>query len=180
MDLSSFKTPTACSHPDTIQRVLRLSRRATDDNLASELSRQSSCEERINAIFGEWQQRDALLVYCENQLKDVQAIAEHERRLTGVEALSQTARKKIVFSETTVDPRVDPYSARDEIRKMANWSTQWIENERITESIVRDTTVDILVQKCGDLGTHAAHFYRKYTEFCGHPPAHWVDTRSRQ
>lgn len=153
----------SCGDGELIAEFLNTSRKASDDNIKNMLG-QASCAEVVATVGNEWARRKQVLDFCKNVAAgnnsnsntkpsnaDPQQIASAAS--TNISALSEHARDPISFPQTGTDPRLDAYTARDEIQKNRNGPTSmnfaWISTENITEDIIRDSTTQIVRDRCG-------------------------------
>ncbi|PRT52928.1 Mitochondrial intermembrane space cysteine motif-containing protein MIX23 [Wickerhamiella sorbophila] len=161
MEHTELQTPYHCVNPSAIKTFLRQSRAISDDKIPSSLT-QRSCGEVLPRMYNEWRKRDDILAFCgavaggslDESLPDNTA---------QIKTLTSHARDHIEFAKTQNDPRVDSYAARDEtaLKDLERDSTmQWVRREKLTEEIIRETTVRIIADKCGGLGVDAQQFHR--------------------
>lgn len=163
MDPESLKTPDLCADASAIRRFLSVSRHSYDDNVRNRLG-QVTCDKFIRELYSEWSRRDSLLGYCAT-VAGLKASSD-ERPTTDIAALSQHARDHIEFAKTATDPRVDAYTARDEVSHSNSreiW--QWLQIELGVEDITRDTTTGELVRRCGGIGAQKENYSDAYAKF---------------
>lgn len=138
-------SPQACYSPQTLRNFLRLSRKHSDDSLATALPRVGSCSEQISEnLFPAWYARDTIIEYC-NDIAD-KNLAEKQK--LAKEQQEQEQQK----SHEKIDPRFDAYGARDEGRVdpfPEEEIKSWVEKERMVESIIREDSARFLASKCG-------------------------------
>lgn len=138
----SLLTPSACYSSTTLRSFLRMSRRQSDDSLATALPRTGSCAEYVsNTLFPAWYARDYVIEYCQKVADNQQLPTEH--------ALPESTTPSV---QTHIDPRFDPYGARDEtlVKSVPQDEVRdWVHQERTIEEIVRDNSAQFLARKCG-------------------------------
>ncbi|VVT55124.1 uncharacterized protein SAPINGB_P004439 [Magnusiomyces paraingens] len=153
-DLDAVKdilSPGACFSPGTLRSFLRLSRKHSDDSLVTALPRVGSCAKCISeTLFPAWVARDYILEYCDDVARTFAVAASHN-----AEPVSESGTE----TEKKVDPRFDPYGARDYGKTEAppeDAVRAWISSERMVEEIVRDDSVRFLADKCGPIFLEAS------------------------
>ncbi|KAK9241355.1 caffeine-induced death protein 2-domain-containing protein [Lipomyces kononenkoae] len=157
-------TPELCYSAESLRRFLLFSRSLTDDTISADLnsipmlkesktlgsgsswtkperekvgSRRRICKGFIySSVFESWKGRDEILEYCEKIANDRKS------------EISAIAAKK-----PKVDPRLDPYEARD----LPTYTKEeeilsWVRVERGVEDIVRDRSWSIICERCIDIG----------------------------
>lgn len=145
-DLDSIKSmlsPGACYSPKTLRSFLQLSRKHSDDALPTAVPRTGSCASHVSkTIFPAWFCRDYILEYCDDVANKKDTISTDDN--------SSSATQE----EPPIDPRFDPYGARDFGKKDSSPEDSvksWIERERMVEDIIRDDSVKFLAAKCGPI-----------------------------
>lgn len=145
-------TPAHCVEPSTLDSFLRQLRQSSDDVVVAQLERafrgqgadrSKQCDDYIqHELFPNWQARDKIISFCDAHLQQMRESANSK----GL-ASEQPSSEKI-------DPRLDPYGARDQFRakeiRDKDWRdlNDWITNGRQVERILRDNTVGQLRQNC--------------------------------
>ncbi|KAK9324421.1 caffeine-induced death protein 2-domain-containing protein [Lipomyces orientalis] len=186
-------TPELCYSAETLRRFLLLSRSLTDDTISGDLnsiptvkeskllgsgnswtkperekvgSRRRICKDFVtSSVFESWKARDKILEYCEKIANE---------RKSEISAI--TARKP------KVDPRLDPYEARD----LPTYTKEeeilsWVAKERGVEDIVRDRSWSIICERCLDIGADAASGAAVGDNGSGwkHEFRTWISSKSR-
>lgn len=148
-DLDSARTllaPAACYSSTTIRSFLRLSRKHSDDSLATSLPRRGSCAEYIsNTLFPAWYARDYVIEYCEKVAENKPLPTQH---------LAAPDSPLPPQAKPPIDPRLDPYGARDEFKVESSPEDDiksWVHSERMIEEIIRDNSSQFLANKCGNI-----------------------------
>lgn len=136
-------TRTSCQDGELVNEFFITSRKASDDNIKNLLG-QMDCAAAVARVKAEWSRRDAVLNFCKQQRSEPKQTEDAGSSLI---ALSQRSRDKITFASTQTDPRIDAYTARDEVQSQTE--IDWIDQEVFTEEIIRDSTVKAVQSKCG-------------------------------
>lgn len=136
-------THASCKDAELVNEFFISSRKASDDNIKNLLG-QMDCEAAVAKVKAEWSRRDAVLDFCKQKRSEPKPAQDPSSSLM---ALSQHSRDKITFQNTQTDPRIDAYTARDEVQSKTE--IDWIEQEVFTEEIIRDSTAKAVQSKCG-------------------------------
>ncbi|CDK25230.1 unnamed protein product [Kuraishia capsulata CBS 1993] len=148
-----------CLSPKGVRSFLNLSRLATDDvirqrlngllqnthNLSGhgkEANKNALCKSFINdLLLPSWKARLQAIEYCSS--------VEREMRLEIEASHREVSNKKLV------EPKLDPYAARDALEEVnqqfegVDRFRGWLENESQVETIVRNRTIGIMQDSCG-------------------------------
>lgn len=136
-------TAASCDDSELIAEFFYASRKVSDDNIRNLLG-QMPCDEVVANIRAEWARRDAVFAFCQNGQQKTT-----ERTGSSLAELAEHSREVVRFAPTSTDPRVDAYSARDEVQ--TRLQTNWMAQEAVTEEIIRDSTRQAVQDKCGFL-----------------------------
>lgn len=161
MEYTELLTPSHCVRPSAIRNFLRQSRALSDDKIPSMLT-QRSCGDVLPRMYEEWRKRDEILAYCGSMAGATldESLPDNTAQIS---SLTSHARDHIEFAKTENDPRVDSYAARDEVSLKGSEkdsTMQWVRREKLTEEIIRDTTAELVANRCGGLGVDAQQFRR--------------------
>lgn len=156
MILSELLTPENCYSSIRLREFLRLSRIASDDGIRQHLNLVKSKEECDkyfqNSILPEWKARAEIIEYCS-------AYSAQLRDTTSRSAESRVACLSYLNDQS--DPRVDPYAQRSLLEEKerrfqdCDFIDNWVKNEKIIDDILKESTQEVLNQKC---------YYRKWIE----------------
>lgn len=166
--IQELLTPSSCYSPQAIKAFLRKSRKVSDDNLPNKLPRTGSCAEHISTVlFPAWHTRDTILTYCED-VANSSGKPGNARSASNAAIDEDSSRTR----QHPIDPRMDPYGARDSHRRRSDNEAQerimtWVRNERNIENIIRETSCELLASKCGTLSTPPKAYISAYENFDG-------------
>lgn len=154
-DLRELLVESRCYSPEAIRAFLRYSRKHSDDNLHNNLPRTGSCAGHIStSLFPEWSKRDRVLNFCES-------VANRKTKEV------QTESHESTNNNSTIDPRIDAYGARDSTLRVSpreEQVLQWVQTERNIEGIVRDTSSHLLADKCGSFSASPQQYLDLYNK----------------
>ncbi|CCC70373.1 hypothetical protein NCAS_0E03030 [Naumovozyma castellii] len=148
-----------CVNPTLVDSFLRLLRHGSDDVLKQRLNMYSrdeemnKCEVVKEELYENWNIRLDIINFCEEQSRQIK------------ETLDLKYGSNASLSEHKIDPRIDPYAARDQLdsqeAKYAEWKKvkQWVQNNSEIESILQGTSDKILRQKCNQNTDYLKQFY---------------------
>lgn len=144
-----------CVHPVLINSFLRLLRHGSDDIINQKLNKFSNLgsEEKIkkcnefvtNELFQNWGVRSQVINFCSQESK----MMKHELDLQ----YRKDSSKENMVPE--VDPRLDPYGARQQAEEKAehfrHWSNleNWLKDQQQIEYILKARDNSILRDYCG-------------------------------
>lgn len=148
----ALKTPEACANPGLVVDFLKASRKVSDDNVKNRLG-QANCGQVLAEVYKEWQERDSILTYCSKisgSFSKAQNRANDDSFDRPIAWLVEHSRDKIEFAHTPTDPRVDAYLSEQENRKVVSTNSfNWIGTENMAESIIRESTLKAIKDRCG-------------------------------
>lgn len=140
-----------CTDSSRIRAFLRLSRISTDDSIKTHLNEinSSQCDSYFrDIIVPEWNTRASVIQFCKNHSHKL----KQEIEQTGARPSSDSSSDSNGNRE--FDLRLDPYAMKEfEQSKEAKYSKintidNWVENEDMVESIVKEQTQNAFNDRC--------------------------------
>lgn len=148
----ALKNPEACANPGLIVGFLKASRKVSDDNVKNRLG-QVNCGQVLAEVYKEWQDRDSVLSFCgkvSGSFSEAHIKVKDDSFDRPIAWLVEHSRDKIEFASTPTDPRVDAYLSAQENRKVVSGNSfNWINTEMMAESIIRESTLKAIKDRCG-------------------------------
>lgn len=141
----------ACLNPKGLRAFLKLSRANTDDVIKQRLNsllndmkhtKADICNNFTDSIlFQSWRDRLGAIEFCDKESVNLEKAIE--------------SNQEPELQEKYVDPRIDPYAAREfkELKeskyKQLKELQHWVHNEKLVEDIIQSRSVEILSDNCG-------------------------------
>lgn len=140
-----------CLNPKGLRAFLKLSRANTDDVIKQRINsllndkkhpREEICTQFSESIlYKSWKERLSVIEFCDKESVSLEKSIE--------------SNQEPELQEKYVDPRIDPYAAREfnelknskyiQLRELQNW----VKNEKLVEDIVQNRSTEILSDNCG-------------------------------